>query len=676
MAAKKLTDEKVAVAVKQKIQTAVPWANSRLSKERERVTEYYNGKLPRRQSEGSSTFVSTDVYDGIEAMKAQLLETFASGYDILQFKPTTSKDTEDARIATEYCTYQIHQLNPGYDIFNDVIHDGLSSRVGVVKVYWQDDVEETEEEFEGLDEETVSGLTAQEDIKELEANLDETTGVYSGTLVRKANNGFVKIEPIPPENFGINPTAKRIKGEFVYHRDLFTKHELIEMGIEEKLLEEIGGQADEDPGNEIEAIARTESFDDGQYPKTEEEIQEELKYYVVYECYIDMVDAGRKKTLKVLWCGGKVLNREEVSRRPFVAFRPLKIPHSFQGNNFAGRIIPTQNANTVLTRAILDHTAITVNPRYTVLQGGLKNPREMLDNRLGGLVNITRPDAVMPLMQANLNPYVFQTLGMISTKNEQTTGLSSLSQGLNKDAISKQNSKEMVQDLVGLSQIRQKIIARNFVNDFLVPLYLMVYDLVLENQDRKDIFEVAGNWQEVDPRLWKQRKTVTPSPTLGYGEQDRAADKLFTTLATLSQDPTSRAMMGTDGIYNGASDVLKLRGYKDVARYLTNPQPQPPPPDPEVELKKAELQFKSQELQAKAQEAEAKRDVEGLKAQMLQLKLELDRAKMEIDAEFKKRDGDRKDLETANRIDIAQREIEIVESSPAEPTKPIASPNS
>ena len=82
----------------------------------------------------------------------------------------------------------------------------------------------------------------------------------------------------------------------------------------------------------------------------------------------------------------------------------------FYGSNFADRLCATQNARTVLTRSILDHAVITNSPRYMVTKGGLTNPRELIDNRVGGLVNVTRPDAIAPLPQAPLNPFVFQTL--------------------------------------------------------------------------------------------------------------------------------------------------------------------------------------------------------------------------------------------------------------------------
>ena len=87
-----------------------------------------------------------------------------------------------------------------------------------------------------------------------------------------------------------------------------------------------------------------------------------------------------------------------------------------------------------------------------VTKGSLTNPRELIDNRVGGLVNVTRPDAVTPMPQAPLNPFIFQTIKLLDESAEETSSISSLSTGLNKDAISKQNSQGMVEQLVNMSQ--------------------------------------------------------------------------------------------------------------------------------------------------------------------------------------------------------------------------------
>ena len=100
------------------------------------------------------------------------------------------------------------------------------------------------------------------------------------------------------------------------------------------------------------------------------------------------------------------------------------------------------------------------NPRYMVTKGSLTNVRELIDNRIGGVVNVTRPDAIQAMPQAPLNPFIFQTINMLDEDKEETSSVSSLSTGLNKDAVSKQNSQAMVEQLITMSQQRQKIIAK------------------------------------------------------------------------------------------------------------------------------------------------------------------------------------------------------------------------
>jgi hypothetical protein len=215
-----------------------------------------------------------------------------------------------------------------------------------------------------------------------------------------------------------------------------------------------------------------------------------------------------------------------VDKVPFIAYVPLPVPHVFYGNNFAARVIPVQNARTVLTRAVLDHATITTNPRWAVVNGGLLNPKEMLENRIGGIVNVRRPDSVTALQYPNLNPFVFEVLGMLKEDKEQSTGISALSAGLNKDAISKQNSQGLVDNLVSLSGQRGKLAARQFAA-FLVELMIEVVRLAIVNQKKAKVIEVAGKPIQITPQAWTERTSCSVSMHLGYGEKDAAAGAIM-----------------------------------------------------------------------------------------------------------------------------------------------------
>jgi hypothetical protein len=573
--------------------------------------------------------------------------------------------------------------NPGWHILHDVVDDALKARVGIVQVYWGEDVSHEDENFESLSEVEVTALAAQDDVDELTADMQED-GSYKGLLTRKTDNSQVCIENIPPEHFGIDPWAKKLKGSFHYKRELMTKDEIEAMGWDASLLKNLNPATEEYVTQELETQARFNQIDSGYQPQDKED-QEEMRRYAVYECVDTFIrDKGdRPRLWKTVICNTTVLDCQEIKRSPFKVFSALRVAHSFWGNSFGGRMVPTQNARTVLTRGILDHTVITNNPRYTVLQSGLTNPREMLDNRLGGIVNITRPDAVTPLQQPSLNPFVFQTLGSLKENAEEMTGISSLAQGLNKDAISSQNSQGMVQDLVTLSKQRQKVVARNLA-EFLAEVFIEISNLCYENMDKDTVMEIAGNWTPVNIKTWKERRDYTIQFYLTQASADAEASKLTNMMGMAKQDPFLQRSMGDQGTYNFAQDIAKLGGLKGFSRYFQPPQNTPPaqptPDQLEAQLKQQELQFKQQELPVRLQGVQAKTqgEVAGSMAEIAKAKAEtanahanagFDHIKDLHAMKMAEHDSRRKDLDVANRVDISQRELQKIEKAPPKPTK-------
>jgi hypothetical protein len=671
---KKMTDDEILVAIEKGVRQAVGYHDSKLSRERQDVLEYFHGERPKPQHAGNSRYVSMDVYDAVESSKAVLLETFAAGNQIVEFVPNGPEDTVPARVSSLYTDYAIHSQNNGYRVFSDVITDGLLARIGIAKVYWDKREEKVEEEFEKLPVEQFDMLISQPDVELEEYELDED-GLVSGEICRIKDTSQVCIATIPPEEFLINSGAKDIDDAlFVAHRVEKTRSELVAEGYDKKIVEKL--YDDEANFYDEERDARLREIEDDSIG-TADYLQDQVRKVTVYECYVtlDIEGTGEARLWKIIKAGGQVLDKEEVNRKPFVTFVPLPIPHSFYGSNFAKKIIPIQNARTVLMRGILDHTVITNNPRYQVVKGSLVNPRELLDNRIGGVVNVTRPDGIMPLVQASLNPFVFQTIQLLDEDKEDTTGISKLSQGLNKDAISSQNSGAMVEQLVGLSQQRQKIVARNFANHFLVPLYLEVYRLVIENEDKKKIVELAGEWMEITPSRWSERLDVQVALKLGYGEQENEAKKYLGLHQMLTADPGVQPLYTVEKRFNMLRSFLEKSGVKNVSDYLLSPeQVQPPQPDP-MQVMQMEMQKKQMELQERQVMVAEMKASES--AKMDQMAHDLDRMKTMIDLMVSQRDIERKEFDSTTRAEIGRAELEILKSQEPLETKQtqIVSPN-
>jgi hypothetical protein len=668
---KKLDDEGIVTILDSNIRRSVGYYDSQISRERKKAVDYYNATLPKKAHDGNSSYVSMDVYDAVESMKAQLLETFAAGNKTVRFSPQNADDVTMAEVCTEYTDYVANRQNDMYSTMQTAIHDGLIARAGIVKVYWKEQTESHLEYVEDLTEDELDAVLAQENT-EIE-DLEESLGFYTGDIRVTRDTSQVVVESVAPEEFLIEPQAKSLDDVlFCAHRTSMTISELRAMGYDDEIISKIGEHEDVDMETDPEILSRHEEVgSDRGFNATG--YQDQVRSVTVHECYtmMDIEATGEAELYRMVKAGNVLLEKEKVARKPFVAFIPLPIPHAFWGNNFASKVVPIQNARTVLTRSILDHAMITNNPRYVVTKGGVTNPRELIDGRVGGIVNVTRPDAIMPMQQAPLNPFIFNTIKMLDEDKEDTTGVSRLSQGTNKDAVSKQNSAAMVEQLASMSQQRQKIIARNFANGFLKPLYQLIYQLCVDNESDEKIVELAGEYVQISPSQWADKRDVTVELALGYGEQEKVSQKYMAMHQAFVNDPALSKMYTPDGQYRLISHVMEQTGIKNVSDYLTSPEQLPPEqPDPaaEMQMQMAQKQLELQERQTALAEQKQQMD-----AQMAQMKLQLDQMKAQQNFAIQSDNVDLKESQLDHKRLVDTSELEIMKG--AEDLRAIASPS-
>jgi hypothetical protein len=667
---KTLTDEEIVAFVETAVGAGVGFNDSKLAQEREELQKYYDGTLPLANSKGKSKFISQDIFDSVESLKANLIDAFTGANKRVAFKPTGADDILGAEVATTYSEFCIFEQNDGEGIYHDVLHNGLMFRNGVAKVYWEDAREESEETFEDVDEASLFGLLAEANVEAGEIKQDPETGLFNGTIIRMASESQVKIEVLPPEEFGLVENAKSLDdAKAKWHVTQQTLADLKAAGHSPTLIDRIPTSESSLTNLNEEKVTRFDQIEG--IGLSRDDWQKSLTEVDVYETYIDldMEQDGSTSLWKVTTSGSVLLDKEPVSDHPFIDFAALRRPHSFWGSNWASKVKDTQNAKTVLTRGILDHTVITNNPRWEVLNGTVMNAQELLDNRFGGIVNVKKQGGVLPLPQASLNPFVFQTIQLLDERKEDTTGVSKLAKGLNSDALQNQNSGAMVDQLVDLSHMRQKMIAKEFAK-FVKALYLKVYKLVLENEEEDKVIQVSGAWVETTPSEWDERRDMTIDVALARGEEEKQADEYIQIDSFLSQ--SAGEMYKPENKYHAIRSALKRRGIKDVSAWITDPaQIEPPKPDPML-MKQIELEERKvavEEAKVKL-DAEKMANVEKLDVAALQNKLE--------DA-AKKGDIDMAKLALALRVQAHKEEIDWAEVDilkSAEDIKGIASPDS
>ena len=302
--AEKVTDLELRAIVNQEINNSLGYMGGNLSAQRKKSLEYYMGEPLGTEIDGRSQVVSTDVADTIETILPNLLRIFTASHQVVKCEPVKAEDVPLAEQATNYINYIFNKDNNGFSILYDWFKDALIEKNGIVKVYWDDSEKVEQETYENLndqeyqilidndnvevvEEEKFVDEKAKEELEQIKA-LAEAQGQEMGDIptpylhnciIKRTNrSGKVKIENIPPEEFLIQRTAKSIEdANFVAHKVLKTRSELIEMGYDKDIVENLPTT------NAIllndERLTRYSDIDESPFNDSPDESTQEIEIY-------------------------------------------------------------------------------------------------------------------------------------------------------------------------------------------------------------------------------------------------------------------------------------------------------------------------------------------------------------------------------------------------------------
>jgi hypothetical protein len=125
---------------------------AQLAEERADAMDYYLGDMRKDMpaQDGRSRAVSTDVADTIEGLMPDMMDIFAGSDEVVRFEPVGPEDEAGAAQETDYVNHVFMQQNPGFMILYSFIKDALLSKVGIVKVWWEEREEEERETYYDL----------------------------------------------------------------------------------------------------------------------------------------------------------------------------------------------------------------------------------------------------------------------------------------------------------------------------------------------------------------------------------------------------------------------------------------------------------------------------------------------------------------------------------------------
>ena len=619
MAKEKITEEELITRIRGEITESLGYMGDTISHQREQAMQYYYGLPFGNEVEGRSQFVDSTVQDTIEWIKPSLMRVFASGDEMVKFTPHGPEDVEMAKQATDYVNYVFTKDNPGWEILYSWFTDALLSKNGIVKVWWDEYEEEEREEYRNLDENGLMVLISGEGVEVVEHTEHQMEGeppYHDLVIKRKAYDGRIKIENVPPSEFLISREAKDIQNaRFVCHRVLKTLSELREMYPDKDLdREDLKGASEDMMDFSGERLERYEFDKSAKYWEgwgDDTYGEEGLETFWLHESYFrtDFNDDGITELRKVCSVGSTILANDEIDKIPFVSITPIKIPHKFFGLSVADLIMDLQLMKSTLMRNLMDNMYNQNYGRYAVLEGQA-NLDDLLTQRPGGVVRVKSPNAVTPLATPALEPYAFQMLEYLDGVRESRAGVSKMSQGMNDNALTSHTTATAVNAVMTAAQSRVELIARNFAETGVKDLMICIYELLAKNQDRERVVMLRNNWVPIRPDVWRDKYDCTVSVALGSGNKDQQ-------MAHLSQmlQFAGEAMKGglpivnVQNMYNLGATLIRAMGFQNVDDFLTNPETIPPKqeePDPEAQEKQMEMQLKQKELEIKAADVQVK----------------------------------------------------------------------
>ena len=544
-------------------------------------------------------------------------------------------------------------MNEAFAAFYTWMKDGLLTRCGILKYWWDATPRSERERYERLSEDELA-LLAADPAAAVVAHAAGAGG-HDATVVRTLDRGRLRIEPVPPEEFLISRRAKSVaEAPFVGHRVRRTVSELVEAGFDRALIEGLAGSG---AAGEVDfAPERLERFRDDEEPRgwADGADNPALRELWVTECYlrVDYDGDGVAELRRALVAGEggtfEVLENApwEGAAAPFCALCPVPVPHKFFGLSVADLVEDLQRIKTVLVRQMLDNLYLANNPRKRVVEDQV-NLDDLLTARPGGLVRVKDVGAIAEERVEFTAASSFPMLEYLDTLKENRTGVTKYNQGLDADSLNKTASG--IAKIMNAAAERLELIARIYAETGFRALFLGVHELLRKHGGRELAVRLRNRWVAVDPADWRRRFDLTVNVGAGAGNADqRKADAMM--VLQLQKELAAFGLVAPAHAYNAFEKLIEAVGWKTAERYMAAPEADGAPAaagDPEKEALEAAL--------AEAQGALAE--------------LRGDRALAEAELQLKERDSQRdhevalKKLELGYAELAAKREAEAAEAA-------------
>jgi len=511
------------------------------------------------------------------------------------------------------------------------------------------------------------GEIVLEEINEMKPATEPVMGgAMEAVGVNVTKRTIVRLRPILPQNFRIDPVATNIEEALGCAIDEFVSSHLVEQLQESGVYKEgYLGNASEDfdlePDHELtvsedDKVRLTKYY--GLVPRhlLEAELDYELSDEEKESFYIEAVVIIGNESI--------VLKAEPspymMKDRPLVAFPWDVVPSRFYGRGVCEKGYNSQKALDAELRARIDALALTVHPMLAM--DATRIPRGTKPEIRAGKILLTNGDPkeiINPFNFGNVSQITFAQAQALQSMVQQSTGAvdsSGVGGSINGEATAAGISMSL-----GAIIKRHKRTLINFQESFLIPL----------------VSKAAWRYMQYEPELYPVSDyKFHATSTLGIIAREYEVSQLVQLLQTMGKDTPYYPVMLKSIVDNmNVSNREELIGLIDQAS-----QPDPAQQEAAQKTQEAELAFQASQTAAlNAQAEESNQRGRKLEAEALAVPQETEIARMKaITTNLQAGDGDDKEFERRMKVAegmLKEREVQLKERKDVRDSAPNVAEN-
>ena len=591
------------------------WRNHREQNYSSKWDEYYRlwrgiwSEQDRTRTAERSRIISPALQQAVESSVAELEEaTFGRGrwFDIQD--DMLDADNSEAEYIRNLLQEDLEKTGCK-DAISEVFLNGAIYGTGIAKI---------------VVNQTVERAPAEQPV---EGSMTGTRGITEYASID------VKVEPISPSEFLIDPAANSINEALgVAHEVIKPRYHVVQ-GIQSGIYRDVPLDGDYATVN-MGFNGESKQADESDNVKITEYWGLIPKRFIKPKADKDDFEYSKKDVLVeavVTICNDEYILRVEENAfmmvdRPFISYQHDIVPNSFWGRGVCEKGYNPQKALDAEMRARIDSLAMTTTPMMaadaTRLPRGTK-----FEVRTGKtlLTNGNPRDAIMPLDMGQTDPSTFNQVASLQNMIQMGTGSSDMA--VNSDTAS---GMSMMQSA---SIKRQKRTLMNFQNTFLIPM-------INKSMYRKIQFDV-DRYPVTDYKF-------VPYSTMGIMAKELEMQQMVQMLQAIPKDSPAfnvilLAMMQNSSIHNRDAIVAGLQQGEQVDPQMAEMQQMG------IQLQVQQAQADINKTNAEAQEEQARAMLHQAQAGSLQ-PTEMDMVKEQTQIAKMSADVQRQQSETARNV--------------------------